>query len=42
MKIIAYTELTENGLLIHYPSKAVKAEIEKKIAELEKEDRVEK
>ena len=28
MKIIAYTELTENGLLIHYPTKAVKAEIE--------------
>ena len=28
MKIIAYTEITENGLLIHYPTKAVKAEIE--------------
>ena len=27
MKIIAYTELTENGLLIHYPTKEIKAEI---------------
>jgi hypothetical protein len=27
MKIIAYTELTENGLLIHYPTKDIKAEI---------------
>ena len=27
MKIIAYTELTENGLLIHYPSLDVKSEI---------------
>ena len=27
MKIIAYTELTENGLLIHYPTKGSKAEI---------------
>lgn len=27
MKIIAYTEITEKGLLIHYPTKEVKAEI---------------
>ena len=27
MKIIAYTEITENGLLIHYPTKEVRAEI---------------
>ena len=27
MKIITYTELTENGLLIHYPSNEVRAEI---------------
>ena len=27
MKIIAYTEPTENGLLIHYPTKEIKAEI---------------
>lgn len=27
MKIICYTEPTENGLLIHYPSNDVKAEI---------------
>ena len=27
MKIIAYTELTENGLLIHYPTIEVKQEI---------------
>jgi hypothetical protein len=27
MKIIAYTELTENGLLIHYPSLDVKSEL---------------
>jgi hypothetical protein len=27
MKIIAYTELTENGLLIHYPSLEIKSEI---------------
>jgi len=27
MKIIAYTELTENGLLVHYPSLDVKSEI---------------
>lgn len=27
MKIIAYTEPTENGLLIHYPSNEVRAEI---------------
>lgn len=27
MRIIAYTELTENGLLIHYPTKETKAEI---------------
>lgn len=50
MKIVCYAEPTENGLLLHYPSSSVKAEllhlwegaIEKKIAELEKEDRVEK
>ena len=27
MKIIAYTELTENGLLIHYPSLEIKSEL---------------
>jgi len=27
MKIIAYTELTENGLLVHYPSLEIKSEI---------------
>ena len=27
MKIICYTELTENGLLIHYPSNEARAEI---------------
>lgn len=27
MKIIAYTELTENGLLLHYPSLEIKSEI---------------
>ena len=27
MKIICYTELTENGILIHYPSNEVRAEI---------------
>ena len=27
MKIICYTELTESGLLIHYPTKEIKAEI---------------
>ena len=27
MKIICYTELTENGLLIHYPSNEMRAEI---------------
>jgi hypothetical protein len=28
LKIIAYTEITEKGLFLHYPTKAVKAEIE--------------
>ena len=27
MKIIAYTELTDNGLLIHYPSLEIKSEL---------------
>ena len=27
MKIVCYTELIENGLLLHFPSKEVKAEI---------------
>lgn len=27
MKIIAYTEPTENGLLIHYPTKEIRSEI---------------
>ena len=27
MKIVCYTEPTENGLLLHYPSASVKAEL---------------